>query len=721
MENNVKIHCHSFGSRWKSNFRDSKHKTYTISLNRHEPLSDVKIGLILALCPTWTQSKLDMTFISSKTPFFFVFDRMMVEDDATPMGLGMVDGDSLGFGSNFWLQNVRNHAEVISCFEKTRRRATEISVGLNVLVGEEEGGMRLFGHGNQCSQCHQVLNTIHTILLPKLLIHCSDMDQIKNKLESNGYIHVHEVKFDILKVIYKIDKNHSELEQVDIKMVKVAEEFFEVNQVAECRNYLFDTTFYVGPVRNSTPSNYLSSWPIVQLSGVSMATTVEELLLTWVRYAGNHVRELPNYLTLGNLQLPVKADKGVLEQRLVDVISTYNDGTLGQYIYLALPLAFSNMLGEDERDIDQLMEFIEGGKEKQGIKKKRRKNKKGGTAATLHVEAKLMEGEARNNPDSKSSSNFQADSQYSENQPQPQLVEERLSNLNLNTRTLVPAPMATQEMKAFNIFSEIGCKEFSSLIPEAVMSEEFLSEGFFKGKCREKWRGLGQEEKEAFYKMVKTEEPAGIPAQKFGVTQDEKIQIKEDSKQECVNTKIVEKLAMLNEEKEFAMNIIESKSKEMTTLIAGLQDAEDHKSNKLKEIDGIEARIRELQANKAILDHDCEQIDDSIVKIIKKKRKLEEFISTKLSENKIKIATLEEEIETLKLEASNIDKEQKLDTTKSAKQPNLELLEYINSKIEAKEEELECPVCLEVAEAPIFMCDDLHLLCSTCRPKVRID
>jgi len=45
---------------------------------------------------------------------------------------------------------------------------------------------------------------------------------------------------------------------------------------------------------------------------------------------------------------------------------------------------------------------------------------------------------------------------------------------------------------------------------------------------------------------------------------------------------------------------------------------------------------------------------------------------------------------------------------------------YIDNKIKAKEKELECPVCFEVASAPIFMCSDLHLICSDCKPKVSI-
>ena len=49
---------------------------------------------------------------------------------------------------------------------------------------------------------------------------------------------------------------------------------------------------------------------------------------------------------------------------------------------------------------------------------------------------------------------------------------------------------------------------------------------------------------------------------------------------------------------------------------------------------------------------------------------------------------------------------------------NKELLEFIDNQIIEKEKELECPVCLEVACSPIFMCSEQHLICSTCRPKL---
>ena len=74
-------------------------------------------------------------------------------------------------------------------------------------------------------------------------------------------------------------------------------------------------------------------------------------------------------------------------------------------------------------------------------------------------------------------------------------------------RTLVRAPkpqqnnMSAKEKKAFDIFTEICHEEFSSRYPEAEVS---VLE-FFRGKCREKWRALGQEDTVAFYEMVREE------------------------------------------------------------------------------------------------------------------------------------------------------------------------------------------------------------------------
>merc|ERR1712062_538739 len=84
---------------------------------------------------------------------------------------------------------------------------------------------------------------------------------------------------------------------------------------------------------------------------------------------------------------------------------------------------------------------------------------------------------------------------------------------------------------------------------------------------------------------------------------------------------------------------------------------------------------------------------------------------------------IEEEINALKFgfspDSSRGSKGDKTET-KISTNPNMQLLEYIENKIEAKEKELECPVCLEVALAPIFMCSDLHLICSHCYAGLKV-
>ena len=50
---------------------------------------------------------------------------------------------------------------------------------------------------------------------------------------------------------------------------------------------------------------------------------------------------------------------------------------------------------------------------------------------------------------------------------------------------------------------------------------------------------------------------------------------------------------------------------------------------------------------------------------------------------------------------------------------NTELLSYLQESLNSKEKELECPVCLESAEVPIFMCHESHLVCHNCLPKLK--
>ena len=46
------------------------------------------------------------------------------------------------------------------------------------------------------------------------------------------------------------------------------------------------------------------------------------------------------------------------------------------------------------------------------------------------------------------------------------------------------------------------------------------------------------------------------------------------------------------------------------------------------------------------------------------------------------------------------------------------IIGFFERSIADKERELECPTCLEVAPPPLYMCQDSHLICSACRPRL---
>ena len=50
---------------------------------------------------------------------------------------------------------------------------------------------------------------------------------------------------------------------------------------------------------------------------------------------------------------------------------------------------------------------------------------------------------------------------------------------------------------------------------------------------------------------------------------------------------------------------------------------------------------------------------------------------------------------------------------------NSEMIKFLRKQVKEKESSLECPVCLEIASVPIFACPEMHLICSSCCPKLK--
>jgi len=94
-------------------------------------------------------------------------------------------------------------------------------------------------------------------------------------------------------------------------------------------------------------------------------------------------------------------------------------------------------------------------------------------------------------------------------------------------------------------------------------------------------------------------------------------------------------------------------------------------------------------------------------------KQLIDIQQTDFENNKIK-----KEIGSLKKIKMEIEKEQ--DDLPKKQKVNEGLLEHITNMIDDKKKDLECPVCFETAENPIYQCTGSHLICKECLPNLNI-
>ena len=165
--------------------------------------------------------------------------------------------------------------------------------------------------------------------------------------------------------------------------------------------------------------------------------------------------------------------------------------------------------------------------------------------------------------------------------------------------------------------------------------------------------------------------------------------------------------------KESTENAIQAKGREMTKLIVEFEKVEDDKMKELAEMDDIDSKILYLQRSKKKLVQRCNEKEEIMDTLSTKKQGLEQVISSLIYKTKHELSFLEAEVKSLKDKLPQPEKK-----PVSPKPQSISLLAFIDRKISSKEGELECPVCLEEASSPIFMCSQLHLVCSSCRPKL---
>jgi len=211
-----------------------------------------------------------------------------------------------------------------------------------------------------------------------------------------------------------------------------------------------------------------------------------------------------------------------------------------------------------------------------------------------------------------------------------------------------------------------------------------------------------------------------------------KLESLQNAKREFEN-RLAENLEYFATHEQNVENFIGAKSVEIKDLILNIEKYKDEKDNKLKEVSKVNielsnlmSKITDLNAKKTDLLQETDHVDEIILKYKFEQHKLEDLIDTEFVKRKQEGCSITKQINELKTKLQeteqsirNLSSDELTIEEATPVQPNQQLLDFIKDQISEKEKELECPVCLEVATAPIFMCREQHLICSTCTPRVR--
>ena len=164
----------------------------------------------------------------------------------------------------------------------------------------------------------------------------------------------------------------------------------------------------------------------------------------------------------------------------------------------------------------------------------------------------------------------------------------------------------------------------------------------------------------------------------------------------------------------------EEKWKNVATISGARAFQRINKDKRMK----LEIEIEKLRDQQNSLLTKDEHLEVQIKSVQMDQRRLEKQIlnvkqksAVKENEIKIEISQLNESLSDFAQVAKEFLSSIEPDEQRTSNNPELFL--FLSNSIRKKEVELACPVCLETADVPIFMCSQMHLICSKCRPRIQ--
>jgi len=674
--------------------------------------------------------------------YMLVFDNHIIEDEATVVGIGFGSKDEISIFPRQKLTKKENL--FLQLFLGIKRKNTDVKTGVNAMHGipyglpviSKENTFHSHSNPEDKEQCEYELRLLETILMPTFdnLVNGDKKDlpeqlpnftKIKTLLQMKYYehsadclkdlhdlIHVYNVNLNVhlnLCIPQDSEATKHEVEKRQVIYVSVTELLnkFEtsITNVDETLSLFYSV--YIGPGRSFTQYNYSLAIPSVQLSRINTATTVGQLIQSYKHYAGNEDLEISSLTYDGTQYLPYVVVNNIVNKNLQK-----------HYFH------FHHEIDEDGRDFEELLDFIGADNSLSSmlpsssptpststpkIKKKRKKNKipvikKKEDSISVPEEASNLFPHCPNDVDGATSLPIE---------------HEEKKNFNLEKSD-------TEKMsKIWNEYSDKNSAQ--KLILESSREYDFditEEEGGPNDMSLEKAGYLDK-----LTNIIAAKAQAEWENKKIGF---EKLQKENDDIQDQIKGKEKE----LNDHQVKVDAMIESKAKEMAKFIGLISQAEDDKEENIKEVGKLDMEIEELKKQimkikeeQNILEQKSKQCDEQIEKLEKKRKKLEKYMESEMIKVKSEGDIIKDEIDRLKDKlAENIKATEDLANSEIPKtevvnppkeNASSRLLEFMICSIKEKENDLECPVCFETADVPIYMCSEMHLICSTCKPKVR--
>jgi len=641
--------------------------------------------------------------ITSSGPLTLMFDGLLLEDDATLVGLGVVDGDTVYVSDN--------GVESFRGIEMNSRIAEEISVGLNVLLGEAEHGFDVIPEDEEkekevlsipgcCTTCIYCIRELYLFkdrfnqaflnnpLLVKnmpnftdFISHC-DTETSHENCDCDNWEYYENCVFDCYEdrldsFINNLPEGSNTLDYCKV-MLELFPQDKNVKTKRRCprdinTNCTDPVGFYIGPTRNSNFSNYLAFPPtiLMKVGKISDKTTLQDLIHSYQLYSEQRV--ITPFLNYSN-------ERFDLSKTVFEVI---NSNAFLNNHYFSFPYDISK--SEDTRCIDDLVDFIQGDCDAGTERKKKKKRRK----------------KSSNQPFNNGSVRTQ-ESRLSRHVGQGSEIVIVKGAENREDTGDQDANQSSESYKAFSQYETLGA------IPR---------------------RNNSFQSKEILGRLPKADISTSNELQ---VDSYHSMHNSLEKKKTELEKRLAEEREHLLTHKQNVEDLIDKKAVEMKNVIILIDKTRDEKSRKMKAVTQVEkdileleTRIKELTFEKRDLLGACDREEDKIQKYECKRLKLEGYIENELKKNKEREMDIEVTIQDLETKLNDIkilrdDPQNQVSTNRA--QPielNKELLNFIDNQISEKEKELECPVCLEVAESPIFMCSELHLICCNCRPKVK--